>query len=89
MCSCGAKGEDFDFIKSRDTWICLIGFPSIGKSPLLNILTNTFSEVQEREFTTLICMPGVIRYRWNKLQLLDFQVLSKEPKMEKEKEEKL
>ena len=42
MCSCGAKDEDFDFIKSRAIWICLIGFPSIGKSTLLNILTNTF-----------------------------------------------
>ena len=42
MRSCWAKGEDFDFIKSRDTLICLIGFPLVGKGTLLNILTNTF-----------------------------------------------
>jgi len=37
----------------------------------LNVLTNTFSEVNEREFTTLTCIPGVIQYRGSKLQLLD------------------
>ena len=71
MRSGGAKGEGFDVIKSGDARIGLIGFPSVGKSTLLNTLTDTFSEVQEREFTTLTCIPGVIRYRGSKLQLLD------------------
>ena len=71
MRSGGAKGEGFDVMKSGDARIGLIGFPSVGKSTLLNTLTDTFSEVQEREFTTLTCIPGVIRYRGSKLQLLD------------------
>ena len=71
MRSGGAKGEGFDVIKSGDARIGLIGFPSVGKSTLLNTLTDTYSEVQEREFTTLTCIPGVIRYRGSKLQLLD------------------
>jgi small GTP-binding protein len=64
-------GEGFDVMKSGDSRIGLIGFPSVGKSTLLNKLTDTFSETNEREFTTLTCIPGVIRYRGSKLQLLD------------------
>ena len=70
MLSGGGKGEGFDVIKSGDSPIGLIGFPSVGKITLLNTLTDTFSEVQERECTTLTCIPGVIRYRGSKLQLL-------------------
>lgn len=64
-------GEGFDVMKSGDARIGLIGFPSVGKSTLMNTLTDTFSEVNEREFTTLTCIPGVISYRGSKLQLLD------------------
>lgn len=67
----GGKGEGFDVIKSGDARIGLIGFPSVGKSTLLTALTDTYSEIQEREFTTLTCIPGVIKYRGSKLQLLD------------------
>jgi uncharacterized protein len=58
-------------MKSGDSRVGLIGFPSVGKSTLLNKLTDTFSEVHEREFTTLTCIPGVVRYRGSKIQLLD------------------
>lgn len=71
MKSGGSKGEGFDVIKSGDARIGLIGFPSVGKSTLLMKLTDTYSEINEREFTTLTCIPGVIKYRGSKLQLLD------------------
>ena len=71
MRSGGSKGEGFDVIKSGDSRIGLIGFPSVGKSTLLCKLTDTYSEIQEREFTTLTWIPGVIKYRGSKLQLLD------------------
>lgn len=67
----GSHGEGFDVIKSGDARIGLIGFPSVGKSTLLTKITDTFSEVNEREFTTLTCIPGVIHYRGARFQLLD------------------
>ena len=71
MAKGGGAGEGFDVMKSGDARVGLIGFPSVGKSTLLNVLTDTHSEVNEREFTTLTCIPGVIQLRGSKIQLLD------------------
>jgi len=71
MSKSSGNHEGFDVIKSGDARVGLIGFPSVGKSTLLNQLTKTFSAVDEREFTTLTCIPGVIQYRGSKIQLLD------------------
>lgn len=67
----GPKQEGFEVQKTGDARIGYIGFPSVGKSTLLNKLTNTFSAVAAYEFTTLTCVPGVVNYKGAKLQMLD------------------
>lgn len=67
-----AKGGDgFDVMKSGDARVAMIGFPSVGKSSLLNTMTNTESLAAGYEFTTLTCIPGVIQYNNANIQLLD------------------
>lgn len=55
--SAGAH-EGFAVPKSGDGRVALIGFPSVGKSSLLNAVTDTQSEAAAYEFTTLTCIPG-------------------------------
>lgn len=42
----------------------------MGKSTLLNNLAGVYSEVAAYEFTNLTTVPGVIRYKDAKIQLL-------------------
>ncbi|KAL1233108.1 Developmentally-regulated GTP-binding protein [Trichinella pseudospiralis] len=67
----GGGGEGFDVAKTGDARIGFVGFPSVGKSTLLTNLAGVYSEVAEYEFTTLTTVPGVIRYKGAKIQLLD------------------
>lgn len=67
----GGPGEGFDVAKTGDARIGFVGFPSVGKSTLMNTLAGVFSEVAAYEFTTLTTVPGVIKYKGAKVQLLD------------------
>ncbi|GMG40195.1 unnamed protein product [Ambrosiozyma monospora] len=67
----GGPGIGFDVKKSGSASIGFVGFPSVGKSTLLTKLTGTQSEAAAYEFTTLTTVPGVIRYRGAKIQMLD------------------
>ncbi|XP_045731851.1 LOW QUALITY PROTEIN: developmentally-regulated GTP-binding protein 1-like [Mirounga angustirostris] len=68
----GRPGEGFDVAKTGDARIGFVGFPSVGKSTLLsNLAGYVYSEVAAYEFTTLTTVPGVIRYKGAKTQLLD------------------
>uniref|UniRef100_A0A1A8H2G0 Developmentally regulated GTP binding protein 1 n=1 Tax=Nothobranchius korthausae TaxID=1143690 RepID=A0A1A8H2G0_9TELE len=67
----GGPGEGFDVAKTGDARVGFVGFPSVGKSTLLSNLAGVYSEVAAYEFTTLTTVPGVIRYKGAKIQLLD------------------
>lgn len=67
----GGTGEGFDVAKTGDARIGFVGFPSVGKSTLLSNLAGVYSEVAAYEFTTLTTVPGVIKYKGAKIQLLD------------------
>lgn len=67
----GGPGEGFDVAKTGDARIGFVGFPSVGKSTLMNNLAGVYSEVAAYEFTTLTTVPGVIKYKGAKIQLLD------------------
>lgn len=67
----GGTGEGFDVAKTGDARIGFVGFPSVGKSTLLSNLAGVYSEVGAYEFTTLTTVPGVVRYKGAKIQLLD------------------
>ena len=64
-------GHGYAVEKTGDATVAFVGAPSVGKSTLLNALTNADSEVGDYEFTTLEVNPGILEYRGAKVQLLD------------------
>ncbi|WP_137288725.1 OBG GTPase family GTP-binding protein [Natronorubrum halophilum] len=69
--SSSGGGTGYSVEKHGDATVALVGFPSVGKSSLLNSLTNAESETGSYEFTTLDVNPGMLNHRGANIQMLD------------------
>ena len=64
-------GHGYSVKKSGDATVVLLGYPSVGKSTLINMLTNVESPVAMYEFTTLDAIPGIMKYEDASIQVVD------------------
>jgi len=69
----GKGGSSYSYAvrKSGDASVVLVGYPSVGKSTLLNALTNAESDTGAYAFTTLDVVPGLLEYNHAQIQILD------------------
>jgi uncharacterized protein len=67
----GGAGLSYAVRKSGHATVGLVGYPSVGKSTLLNVITGASSETGAYDFTTVSIIPGMMRYEGAAIQILD------------------
>src|SRR3989338_5349057 len=67
----GGGGYGYTVSKSGDATVILLGYPSVGKSSILNTIKDAHSEVGAYAFTTLTVVPGTLKYKDAIIQILD------------------
>jgi ribosome-interacting GTPase 1 len=64
-------GTGYGIKKSGHATVAIVGFPSVGKSTLLNAITAAKSDVGDYDFTTMDVVPGIMEHEGAKIQVLD------------------
>jgi small GTP-binding protein len=64
-------GEGFFIKKTGDATVALVGFPSAGKSSLINVIANTRSKTAQYAFTTTQIIPGTMIHKDAHIQVFD------------------
>ena len=64
-------GTGYAVRKSGHATVGLVGYPSVGKSTLLTVMTGAASQAAAYDFTTVSIIPGMLRWGGASVQILD------------------
>ena len=73
--------EGFYVRKMGDATVALVGFPSSGKSSLINAIASTRSKTAQYAFTTTSIIPGTMIFRDAHIQIFDMPGIIEEAHM--------
>jgi hypothetical protein len=74
----GRRADIYQVKREGAAQVVMVGLPNVGKSMLLNSLTNAESRVAEYPYTTRMPAPGMVLYQNVQIQLVDLPPVTDE-----------